>query len=299
MTITNMSDRPRRVMIGVLRGAVALLATVGASAHAHDVDASAQYIANEGVMVESGDVKILFDPIFDNGFGTFPLVSEDVRETLMSGAAPFDGVDAVFVSHAHADHFAAADMIDYLSSNPAVRLIAPPQALEQMREDDGWDDALLSRIIAQPLDLNASMDHIFDFGDADSGHPVGVTRLRVPHIGGAMHEAVENMIYRVTLGPGATVMHLGDADADQTVFAAQSAIFGAVRTDMAFVPFWFVTAPGDDETRAWLNAAHTVGIHVPIDVPDDLATSGADYFSIPGERRDLQNSDTHKDESHE
>lgn len=277
----------------------ALLVALSPTAQAHDFDASAQYIANEGVMVESADVKILFDPIFDNGFGTFPLVSEDVRETLMSGAAPFDGIDAVFVSHAHADHFAAADMIEYLSSNPAARLIAPPQALQQMREAEGWDDALLSRIIAQPLDLNASMDHIFDLGDANSRHPVGVTRLRVPHIGGAMHEAVENLIYRVTLGPGATVMHLGDADADQNVFEAQSAIFGAVRTDVAFVPFWFVTAPGDDETREWVNAAHTVGIHVPIDVPDNLATSGADYFSIPGESRDLKNPNARKDESHE
>lgn len=278
---------------------LALLCLTSHSALAHSVGGQAHYIANEGVMVQSGDRKILFDPIFDNGFGTFPMVEADVREKLMNGEAPFDGVDAVFVSHAHGDHFAANDMVQYMLSNPNVRLIAPPQALEQMRGVDDWDQRLTDRVMAQPIALNTSMDHIFDLGVANDAFTVGVTRLRVPHIGGDMHEAVENIIYRVTLAPDATVMHLGDADADTAMFENQSALFQSVRTDMAFVPFWFIASPGDELTRDLLNAAHTVGIHVAIDVPEDLAVSGADYFSIPGESRDLQNPNSRKDTPHE
>lgn len=279
--------------------ALALLCLGHGSARAHPVGGTAQYIANEAVMVESGDKKILFDPIFDNGFGTFPLVKADVRKQLMAGEAPFDGVDAVFVSHAHADHFAAGDMVDYMLANPEVKLVAPPQALVQMRDVGQWDEGLSGRIMAQPLTLNGAMDHIFDLDAGDDAFTIGVTRLRVPHIGGEMHEAVENMIYRVTLGPGATVMHLGDADADLGLLENQSEIFNAVRTDMAFVPFWFIASPGDAQTRDLLNAAHTVGIHVAIKVPEDLSASGADYFSIPGESRDLQNPSSRKDLPHE
>jgi len=30
-------------------------------------------------------------------------------------------------------------------------------------------------------------------------------------------------------------------------------------------------------------------VHVPIDVPENLRASGADYFTTPGERWDLEN----------
>lgn len=260
-------------------------------AFAHPVGGTAQYIANEAVMVETGELKILFDPIFDNGFGAFQLVEPESKARLMQGQAPFDGVDAVFVSHAHGDHFSAGEMIDFLSLQPSVQLFAPLQALEQMQEHESWDPALLPRIFAKDIELNTSEDHILELG----GTPVAMTRLRVPHIGGAMHEKVENIIYRVVLGQQATVMHLGDADVALIGDEEQSKVFGAVRSQMAFVPLWFVGKATDEQTRIYLNTDHMVGIHVPIEVPEDLAGSGADYFSIPGETRDLIQKDVQKD----
>lgn len=271
----------KRLSLGIV--SAALLATV---VSAHPVG-EARYIANEGVMVQSGDLKILFDPIYSYGFGTYPEVPAETRAAMMAGNAPFDDVDAVFISHAHDDHFDAAGMIDYMLAHDDIRLIAPPQALDKMRETEKWDATLLSRIMAEDLPLNDSAQHVLDLGEGHEPATLSVTRLRVPHTGGERHLAVENMIYRVTLAPDATVMHLGDADADTDVFEAQSDLFGAVETDTAFAPYWFAYAPGDAKTRRWLNAEHVIAIHVPIEVPDKLRDSGSDYFSIPGETRPI------------
>ena len=251
--------------------------------HSHHADSSAEFIAHSAVMVESGSTKILFDPIFDKDYGSFQLVAEETKSLLMAGQPPFDGVDAVFVSHAHGDHFAAGIMIEYLTANSEVQLFAPVQALTQMQKQASWDEALMARIHAKPLELNTSLEERFDF----DGTPVDVTRLRLPHAGGARQAKIENIVFRVNLNADATVMHLGDADPDEDGLSAHSAVFHKTASDMAFVPFWFVGTANDASVNDLLNAKHVVGVHVPKDVPETLVKSGADYFSIPGEKRDF------------
>ena len=80
-------------------------------------------------MITHEDTKILFDPLYNNGFGTYQMVPDDVRESMFAGTFPFDGVDAVFVSHFHGDHFAADDMLRLMRANAGIRLYAPAQAV--------------------------------------------------------------------------------------------------------------------------------------------------------------------------
>ena len=244
---------------------------------------SAEFIAHAAVMVESGPTKILFDPIFDKDYGSFQLVAPETQSLMMAGEPPFDGVDAVFVSHAHGDHFAAGLVIEYLTANPAVQLIAPMQALAQMQKHETWDEALRARIDAQEVELNASLEQSFNF----DGTPVAVTRLRLPHAGGERQAKIENIVFRVSLSRDATVMHMGDTDPAEEGLTAQSHVFNKTETQMAFVPFWFVGTENDAAVHELLNAEHLVGVHVPKTVPEALAESGADYFSVPGETREI------------
>ena len=202
---------------------------------------------------------------------------------MMAGQPPFDGVDAVFVSHAHGDHFAAGLVIEYLTANPEVQLIAPMQALSQMQKHEAWDDALRARIDAQEVELNASLEQSFNF----DGTPVAVTRLRLPHAGGARQAKIENIVFRVSLSRDATVMHMGDTDPAEEGLTAQSHVFNKTETQLAFVPLWFVGTANDAAVNELLNAEHLVGVHVPKVVPEALADSGADYFSVPGETREI------------
>jgi len=248
--------------------------------HSHG---SAEFIAHAAVMVESGPTKILFDPIFDKDYGSFQLVAPETQSLMMAGQPPFDGVDAVFVSHAHGDHFAAGLVIEYLTANPEVQLIAPMQALTQMQKHEAWDEALRARIDAQEVELNASLEQSFNF----DGTPVAVTRLRLPHAGGARQAKIENIVFRVSLNRDATVMHMGDTDPAEEGLTAQSHVFNKTETQLAFVPLWFVGTENDAAVHELLNAEHLVGVHVPKTVPEALAESGADYFSVPGETREI------------
>lgn len=71
-------------------------------AQAHD--STAQYMANEGLMVVHGDTKVIFDPLFRNDYGQYLLLPPEMEAALFAGEAPFDGVDAIFISHHHGDH---------------------------------------------------------------------------------------------------------------------------------------------------------------------------------------------------
>lgn len=254
---------------------VALISASGAMAHPEPGSAEAHYLANEGVLVAQDDLKILFDPIFDNGFGNFPLVPEGLREALFNGAPPYDGIDAIFVSHAHGDHFAALDTNRYLAAHQNVRLFAPQQAIDMMREAPGWQESFTGRTTVLAMDLHHPAEL---FSEAD----LSVTAMRVEHTGN--WPEIQNIVYRVSLTSSVSVMHLGDAAGAEDNFAPYRQVLEGETTDVAFVPFWWLDN-GPELAKSLTNADEVIGIHVPIRVPESLRRSGADFFSEPGEIR--------------
>ena len=247
------------------------------------VKSEAQYIANEAVLVTHGETKIMFDPLPLSGFGVYPETPEADIAQMMKGEGEYEGVDAVFISHAHRDHFSAVAMITYMAANPEVRLVAPKQALEMMQSDANWDKALRTRMTI--LDMQAGdVPETITIGD------ITATAVRIPHAGwpAPARAAVQNMVYRVTLGDGATVMHMGDADPRRQHFIPYKDHWAQRRTDTAFPPYWFLTSmQGRNILSDDMNVAKSIGVHVPLKVPEDLKSSGQDYFSIPGETREI------------
>jgi uncharacterized protein YigE (DUF2233 family)/L-ascorbate metabolism protein UlaG (beta-lactamase superfamily) len=246
---------------------------------------AATYIANEGVMVEAGEAKFLFDPLMqDDRGGVYQLAPPALLAKLKAGAQPYDAVDAVFISHAHADHFSAAAMNDYLAAHPSVRLYAPAQAVAMMKSSPGWRESYSARIASVALKPGQSTKAL-SFPGAK------VTGLRIPHAGGARTADVENILWRIEAASGAAVMHLGDGEATAADLAP-APDFARKGADVAFAPFWIVTSQEDAAAlRARLNAARIIGVHVPVAIPQDLKNSGVEYFSKPGEKRDIRAED--------
>ena len=108
------------------RPALLFLLLFGIPAHGEIV---ATYLGNEGVMVSYGEHKILFDPLYRNSYQQYELVPDAMEDALFAGEAPFDGVDVVFVSHRHGDHFSAPDMARLLQEHSSLRLYAPDAIL--------------------------------------------------------------------------------------------------------------------------------------------------------------------------
>lgn len=264
--------------------------TRGDSSQSPGPKARAHYLANEGVLIAAGETRIVFDPLFRNDFGTYLLLPKELERALFAGEPPFTGLDAVFISHYHEDHFSPVDVLRLLRERGEIRLYAPAQAVTEMRRiaggDDGQNEGVFSRVTEIRL----------EYKDAPFAIETGdliVEAVRIPHTGWPDRQLeVENIAYRVTLGESATVAHLGDADTSDVHFARDALYWKRRPLDMAFPPYWyFQSEDGRRVLEERLEPAHAIGIHVPAGMtnpaerPPELAEY--DLFVSPGETRDI------------
>jgi hypothetical protein len=137
-----------------------------------------------------------------------------------------------------------------------------------------------------------------EYGDAPKTLNIGsvkATAVRIAHAGwpAPRRAIVQNMVYRVTLGDGPTVMHMGDADIRAEHYAPFKTHWRAQSTDLAMPPYWFLTSPGGPKILEGLNVEKSVGIHVPLNVPQELEDSGVDFFSVSDESRQIKKEPDH------
>ncbi len=247
---------------------------------------SAHYLANAGVMIARGDTKILFDPFFRNGYGQYDLVPQEIEAALFAGTPPWDGIDAIFVSHHHDDHFDPAIVLNYLQRWPMVKLYLPQQAVHVLlAQDDAPSKSLLDRIHGLELERDSvavqlEMDGLL------------IEAVRIAHGGWPNRYAdVENIVFRVTLDNATTVMHMGDADAGREHYAPHLAYWQVRATDLALVPVWLMlTDKGRYVLDEHIDAEHEIGVHVYKSVSDKAEQrssnfEGLDIFTQPGETR--------------
>lgn len=287
---------------------ISLLSFLGlGSLKAHEP--SATYLANESVLVSNGHSKVLFDPFFHNNYGQYQLVPAETLKQVFAGQAPFDNIDAIVISHAHGDHFAADEVLRYLSLYPSTKLIAPQQAINELTALDGAEK-ISSQLYPVKLAFNQAPQQIA-LGE------LIFEGVRIPHAGWPGRADIENIVFRVTLPnieepnsknlndkarsetrsasetnnsqkESITVMHMGDADANDDHYLPFKAHWQSRETDMAFPPYWFFyQLEGNYILEELINAKQHVGVHVPMKVPKRLQESGKDYFSEPGEQRSV------------
>jgi L-ascorbate metabolism protein UlaG (beta-lactamase superfamily) len=238
--------------------------------------AKATYLGNEAILVEHANRKVLFDPFFNEGFNIYQMVPDEIRSALFEGKAPYDNIDAVFISHAHADHFSATDLMKFMLAFPGTKVIAPSQAANQIKE--------LSKLTS----LNSSLLPIeLAYQDPPvrmSLEGIDFDAVRIPHAGWPQRANISNLVFRVSLNKEVTVVHMGDADPDDAHFAPLMEHWESKKTDVAFPPYWFLgSKSGKIVLSQRLKAQRDIGIHVPIIVPRSLIESSALYLSQPGE----------------
>lgn len=261
------------------------------SARAPDTDsqsATAHYMANEGLMVVQGETKVVFDPLFRNSYGHYQLLPKAMEEALFAGVPPFDGIDAVFISHYHGDHFSPEDVLRLLKEQPGIRLYAPIQAIDGMRKVAVADDEVLfERVNAVELAYKDAPVTLEMEG-------LVIEAVRIPHSGWPTGRLdVENISWRVTLNETTTVLHMGDADPNDVHFERDVSYWDKRHTHMAFPPYWFFSSTGGNRIlKNRIKPDHSVGVHVPVSIsknrslrPEELR--GYDLFTVPGETREI------------
>jgi L-ascorbate metabolism protein UlaG (beta-lactamase superfamily) len=250
--------------------------------------ARAHYIANMGAIIERGDTMVLFDPLFRNDFDIYQPVPAEIEAALLAGSEPWAGIDAVFISHYHEDHFDPATILELLRAQTAIELFAPEQAAAAIRElVAGSDDPVLKRVHGLSL-ANGETSVDVELGS------LLVEAIRIPHSGWPKHHSdVENLVFRVTIDSHTTVMHFGDAASADVHYAERPEHWRERHTHFAMPPYWFFLS---DEGRQILEdrigVDHAIGMHVPTEVPSDRADRpeklrDVDLFTQPGETREI------------
>ena len=264
-----------------------------------DPTSYAQYLANAGVLVVHEDNKIAFDPIFRSSFGTYLLLSEELERNLFAGEPPFDGLDAVFISHYHGDHFSPKDILRLLAAHQQLEVYAPEQAVAALERLNGVSD--------DPLE-NKAFERVHKIALQYEQAPIAieadgflVEAVRIPHSGWPDRmQDVENIAFRVSLRGGGdddpvlTTAHLGDADVRDEHFDHDAEYWRKRPLDVAFPPYWYLqTEDGRAILSNRLNPTVTIGVHVPKNFePSDKTAitneqDGVMVFTEPQERRSI------------
>ena len=215
------------------------------------------YVANAGALVASGESKVLIDGLFDKPNPEYRAPAPEILDKMMKGAAPFDDVDLVIVTHNHPDHFDAGVALRYLEARPESVLVAPSDAVEAMRRAAADWTKLGRRVVA--LDIKVGEQTKRDV----AGIPV--TAFRTLHSGD--RESPMNLMYLFELG-GRRVFHEGDSNGKPEVY--QGFGLGSAPVDLALVHYWF---PLDPNCARWLQEVlkpgHIALTHLPIRLEGD------------------------------
>jgi L-ascorbate metabolism protein UlaG (beta-lactamase superfamily) len=261
--------------LGYLLLPLATVATysLGASSHwlQQQKGVSITFLANEGVMLSSGESKVLIDALFLKYKTGFAMPADSTQRALSRALPPFDAVDLILVTHRHGDHFHPAPVAAHLQANPRVRLLTSAQVIDSLRGRVSSEMLPSPRVTA--IDATPGKRRREVVGD------VTVDVLGVPH-GGRRHNDVEHLAYIVELG-GQRVLHVGDADVEAEAFAPFR--LDTTRIDVALVPEWMVTsAEGRRTIQQVIRPRHVVAFHVSPDAEEAARVKRDVSAAIPG-----------------
>ncbi len=215
------------------------------------------FVANSGVLIGSGDTKVLVDALFEKPSPEYRAPGEEMLDKLIKGTAPFDGVDLVLVTHNHPDHFDAGLAVRYLEARPEPFLLAPADAVEAMHQaTEGWAK-IGPRVIA--LDLKVGEQAKKDVKQ------IAVTAFRTLHSG--ERESPMNLMYLAELN-GWSIFHEGDSTGQPETYRGFA--LGSAAVDLALVHYWFPLDPnGARCLQEVLKPNHIALTHLPIRLEGD------------------------------
>lgn len=248
--------RRHLIVVGLLLGPVAAAQTPAARPAA---GLELTYLANEGVLLSSGDRQVILDGLFRFYRDAFPLAPDSVRAALEHARPPFDGIDLVLVTHRHGDHFHPTDVARHLEANSDAILLTSAQVIDSLR-GSLTDPARTAGRLRAPV-VAAGGRH------REVVNGITVDLLGIPH--GPTRQLPDHRVYLVELG-GVRVLHLGDADLAPERYAAFR--LDTARIDVALVPQWMLLSDEGRRTiERHIRPRQVVAFHFPADGAERVA----------------------------
>ncbi len=187
------------------------------------------YIANEGVLIASGNHQVLIDALHKPYQPAYLPTPPAIESKIMRAEKPFDSIDFLLVSHVHKDHFDAQTVARYLEAQQEPVLFSSSQVIDSVltyRDDSAVPVTRLKRVLYQDGKVSSQEQN-----------GVIVNAGKVSH-GSARFRWVENLGHVVEAG-GLRFLHVGDPGFGRADIARLLA--HTERPDVAILPVWFLT----------------------------------------------------------
>ncbi|MEO9966219.1 MAG: MBL fold metallo-hydrolase [Reichenbachiella sp.] len=210
-----------------------------------------RYIANEGLMIQSGSRRVLIDALFDNYYPTFLSPTLGVVEEIMEKNPPYGEIDLFLSTHAHRDHFYSKMVLDFLKAHEETSFVGTFQAVDSMRMLGSDYDEVSTRLIG--------------YGRVESWQNKKINDLQLRTIyvrhGGRQNYDVDNLVFLIKIN-GKNIIHLGDAEMDLKHFSGLDIV--SENIDVALIPYWFLAyPPGVEIINKYIRPTKIIAIHYP------------------------------------
>lgn len=211
---------------------------------------SLTYLANEAVLIR-GEATVLIDGPFTAGVRPYPRMTARSLRRAKDAEPPFDEIDWVLVSHAHADHVAPGALADLLEANFRARLASTRSVIDRVRAAASADDVHLGR-------------RLMIVGPAEGESAVlqeEAPRIEVFSLHHGRHRDVENLGFLVDVD-GIRFLHVGDAEV--VLPDIEPLALGERAVDVALLPSWYVTGEDFRPVVGALGAKRVYLMHLPV-----------------------------------
>jgi len=238
------------------------------------------YLANMGVLLESGGKRVVIDGLHRGELEGYAAVPPSMLGPLEQARAPYGTLDLVLTTHRHLDHFNASSVAARLASDSSTTFVAARETV----------DSLLARTSIRVTLPNVG-PRVVGIVPPKKGEVrvpvpgIDLTVLDLPH-NPTRSKRVANVGFLLDFD-GLRVLHVGDADPTAANFDPHRLPRRAV--DVAIVPFWYLSDERGAMVRA-IGARTWIATHVP---PSDTASvrrdvekavPGAIVLTTPGQR---------------
>ncbi len=241
---------------GILKGAPisdAASSANGAVALPQQAGVEITYIANEGVLLSSGDKQVLIDGLHrnDRTFSHYAFLPPAEREKIETAQTPFDKIDLLLFSHRHYDHFHAEAVGRHLKQNSKTLLVSSQQVASEVAQNFKEYEAIKTRVLSAtpPLKERVAMKVAgIEFEMLGLGH------------GSGRNSEIQNLGHIVKLG-GRKLLHVGDVEFEPGIFEKFNLDEEGI--DIAILPFWLLTEKdGQTIVKEHIKPKHLIGVHL-------------------------------------
>ena len=209
------------------------------------------YIANEGVLISSGDKQVLIDGLHREYERDYAFLPTPQREKIETAKAPFDQIDLILVSHRHLDHFHPESVGLHLQHNSNAQLVSSQQVVDEVEKNFKNYQAVKARVKAVTpawKERKALAVAGIDFEILSLRHGTG------------RHATIQNLGHVITLG-GKKLLHVGDADTGVENFEKFNLDEEGI--DIAFIPIWFLLgSEGQTIVREHIKPKQIIAVHI-------------------------------------